>query len=481
MGTSLPFFKLLSDEDVKTIDRTARRILEQVGIKLRNEAILERLENLGAQVDIQDQRLRFGSELLDELLSRAPSQFTLYSRDGRNDLPVGERKVHFANGGRVFRILDMATGGYRLTMLRDIANTARLVDQMENIRFYVIACQAHDLEPENYHLNDFYYAFNNTTKHVMGGCDNLEGVKQVWELASFIAGGDEKLREKPIFSLITNPISPLTIGPYASSIIEFCATHGIPLTCAPAPIAGATSPASLAGTIAQMHAEALAGVAVAQACAPGAKILYGAVPTTMDLRTMEFIMGSAEMGMMGASAVQLAKLYHLPIRAAAGVTEAKRPDIQSGVEKSFSSLMVAMTGADCILLSAGILDSGNSISYEQYAIDNEVIGMVYRVLSGIKVDDDTCGFDVIQQVGPGGNYVMEDHTVEHMMEEFFYPNLSVRCNFDIWEERGRPNMLSRANDIVHNILRECEECKEGLMDIDLLVEINKRFPGIRNI
>jgi len=480
MGISLPSFKPLSNEDVKTIDQTARQVLEQVGIRVKNEAILERLKKLGAQVDVQDQRLRFGSELLDELLSRAPSQFTLYSRDGKNDLPVGEGRVHFANGGRVFRILDMATGGYRLTMLRDIANTARLVNQMEHIHFYVIACQAHDLEPQNYHLNDFYYAFNNTTKHVMGGCDNLEGVKQVWELASFIAGGAKKLREKPFFSVITNPISPLTIGPYASSIIEFCATHGIPLTCAPAPIAGATSPASLAGTLVQMHAEALAGVAVAQACAPGARVLYGAVPTIMDLRTMEFTMGSVEMGMMGASAVQLAKLYHLPIRAAAGVTEAKRPDIQSGVEKSFSSLMVAMTGADCILLAAGILDSGNSISYEQYAIDNEVIGMVYRVLSGISVDNDTCGLDVIQQVGPGGNYVMEDHTVQHMMEEFFYPKLSVRCNFDIWEERERPGMLSRANDIVNNILRECEEYKEGLLNIDLLAEIKKRFPGIRN-
>jgi trimethylamine--corrinoid protein Co-methyltransferase len=244
MGTSLPFFKPLSDEDVKKIDQTARLVLEQVGIKLRNAAILERFKKLGAKVDTQDQRLWLNGELLDELLSRAPSQFTLYSRDGNNDLPVGEGKVHFANGGRVFRILDMATGGYRLTMLRDIAFTARLVNQMDHIRFYVIACQAHDLEPENYHLNDFYYAFNNTTKHVMGGCDNLEGVKQVWDLASFIAGGDDKLREKPFFSVITNPISPLTIGPYASSIIEFCAMKDIPLTCAPAPIAGATSPAA---------------------------------------------------------------------------------------------------------------------------------------------------------------------------------------------------------------------------------------------
>ena len=481
MGMSLPVFKLLTSADVRRIDQTSRQILEHTGIRIKDAAILDKLKKAGAQVDRHNQRVRFKEKWLDELLSRAPSKFTLYSRDEKHDLPLGEGEVHFANGGRVFRILNIATGGYRLTMLRDVARTAMLVDHLEHIRFYVIACQAHDVGPQYYHLNDFCNAFNNTTKHVMGGCDNLEGVRQVWKLASLIAGGEEKLREKPFFSVITNPVSPLTIEPNAANILSFCATHGIPVTCASAPIAGATSPATLAGTLAQMHAEVLAGVAITQAFAPGAKVLYGAVPTTMDLRNMDFAMGSTEMGMMGAVAVQLAKLYHLPIRASAGVTEAKRPDIQSGVEKSFSNLMVAMAGADCILLAAGMLDSGNSISYEQYAIDNEIIGMVYRVLSGIKVNKGTLSLDVIEQAGPGGNYVIEEHTVEHMIEEFFYPSLSVRCNFDIWEERGHPDMLSRANDTVHDILTERKEGKEGLLAPHLLREIRNVFPEIKNI
>jgi trimethylamine--corrinoid protein Co-methyltransferase len=425
--------------------------------------------------------MRFEGDWLDEVLSRAPSRFTLYCRDNLNDLRLGEGMVYFANGGRVFRILDMGTGGYRLTMLRDVANTATLVDHLEHIDFYVIACQAHDLEQENYHLNDFYQAFNHTTKHVMGGCDNLEGIKQVWELASLIAGGEAEFRDKPFVTAITNPISPLTIEANTLDILDFCATHSIPVTCAPAPIAGATSPATLAGTLSQMHAEALAGVAITQVFAPGAKVLYGAVPTNMDLRTMEFTMGSVEMGIMNAAAVQLAKLYDLPIYASGGVTEAKRPDIQAGFEKNFSNLMVAMTGADCIHLTAGMMDSGNSISYEQFAIDNENTGMIQRILAGIKVDEDTLAFDVIRQVGPGGTYVIEEHTVDHMMDEYFYPNLSVRCNFDIWEERGRPNMLSRANTLVQHILSEWEGGKEGLLDLDLISKIKRTFPGIRDI
>jgi len=463
---------------VNQIDRTGRRILEQVGIRIHDSTFLNTLNRAGAQVDYSNQRVRFGGDWLDEVLDHAPSHFTLYSRDGRNDLHLGEAKVYFANGGRVFRILDMGTGGYRLTMLRDVASTAALVNHLDNIHFYIIACQAHDIKPVNYHLLDFYYAFNNTTKHVMGGCDDLRGVTQMWKLASIIAGGKDRLRERPFVSVITNPISPLTIDGNTLNILNFCTKNGIPVTCAPAPIAGATAPATLAGTLSQMHAESLAGVAFTQVFAPGARVLYGAVPTTMDLRSMELTMGSAEMTMMNAAAVQLAKLYNLPIYASGGLTEAKRPDIQAGIEEGYSNLLVAMAGADCIHLAAGMFDSGNSISYEQFVIDNEIIGMIQRILTGIKVNRETLGFDVIEKVGPGGNYVIEDHTVEHMMDEFFYPNLSVRCNFDIWEERGRPDMLSRAHDLVIKIL---DESQEGLLDLDLIVEIKKAFPGSRRL
>jgi trimethylamine--corrinoid protein Co-methyltransferase len=455
-----------------------RRILEQIGMRVLGDEFLDILQKAGAQVDYSQQKVRFEQGWLDDMLSHAPASFTLHARDGKHDVHLGEGRIHFANGGRVFRILDMGTGGYRLTMLRDVAHTAALVDHLENISVYIIACQAHDLEPPYYHLNDFYYAFNNTTKHVMGGCDNPAGVEQVWELARVIAGGEDQLREKPLFSVITNPISPLSVDANTLAILNFCASHDLPVTCAPAPISGATAPVTLAGTLAQMHAEALAGVALVQVCRPGARVLYGAVPSTMDLRNMEYTMGSVEMAMMNAAAVQLGKIYDLPIYASGGVTEAKRPDIQAGCEKSFSNLMVAASGADLVHLAAGMMDSGNSISYEQYVIDNEIIGMIYRILAGINVNEDTLGFEVIEKVGSGGTYVMEDHTVKHMMQEIFFPTLSVRSNFDIWEERGRPSMLSCAKELVEDILADGTE---GLLDTDLIAQIRKMFPDIQNL
>jgi len=467
---------MLTPEDVQKIDQTGRRIVEHIGFKVLDRGFLDILKAAGAQVDYENQRVRFPAGLLDELLSRAPSRFTLYSRDGKNDIHLGEGKTYFANGGRVFRIIDMVTGGNRLTLLRDVALTAALVHKLEHIRFYIIACQANDIKPVNYHLLDFYHAMNHTTKHVMGGCDDLRGVKQMWKLARIVAGGEANLREKPFVSVIVNPISPLTLDAATLQILQFCAAHGIPVTFDSAPIAGATAPVTLSGTLSQMHAEALAGVAIAQIFSPGAKVLYGTVPSTMDLRNMEFSMGSAEMSMMNTAAVQLAKHCNLPSYASGGLTDAKMPEIQAGIEEGFSNLLVAMAGADCVHLAAGILDSGNSISYEQFVIDNEIIGMIHRILSGIQVDEAALGFDVIDKVGPGGNYVMEDHTVEHMMDEFFYPDLTVRCNFDIWEQRGRPDMLSRANELVHTILRENTE---GLLDLEVIDRIKKAFPGSR--
>ncbi|MFC2036014.1 trimethylamine methyltransferase family protein [Chloroflexota bacterium] len=478
MGTSLPLYRVLAPRDLKKIDQTGRRILEKIGVRISDSTFLDRLKTAGAQVDYDNQRVCFKEAWLDEVLGLAPSHFTLYSRDGRNDLILGKGNAYFANGGRVFRILDTRTGGYRLTLLRDVANTAMLVNSLDYIRFYIIACQAHDVKPTNYHLLDFYHAFNHTTKHVMGGCENVRGATQMWKLASIIAGGEDKLRERPFVSVLTNTISPLTIDSTTLSILDFCTTHGIPVSCAPAPIAGATAPATLAGTLAQMHAESLAGVAITQVFTPGAKVLYSAVPTAMDLRTMELAMGSVETGMMNAAAVQLAKLYNLPTYTSGGVTEAKRPDIQAGFEKGVSNIGVVTVGADCIRLTAGMIDSGNSISYEQFVIDNEIIGMIYRIRDGITVNEETLGFDVIKKVGPGGHYVMEDHTINHMMGEFFYPTLSVRSNFNIWEENDRPDMFSRATDMVRKILREGQE---GLLDFDSISEIKKAFPDSRRL
>jgi trimethylamine---corrinoid protein Co-methyltransferase len=476
MGTSLPFFRPLTPGDTHRIDQASRRLLAEVGLHINRSVFLKRLKAEGADVDFSEERVRFSPECLDALLSRAPTHFWLCSRDGKNDLHMGRERGHFCNGGRVFRILDIGTGGYRPTLLRDVADTATLVDRLPHIRLYIVACQAHDVPPAHYHLNDYFQALNHTTKHVMGGCTDLAGARQLYALASLVAGSEETLRKRPFVSVITNLISPLTLDANTLHILDFCGKKGIPAVCATAPIAGATAPVTLAGTLVQMHAEALGAVAVMQALSPGAKILYGAFPTAMDMRTMELTMGSVEMGMMNAAAVRLAKLYRLPVYASGGVTEAKRPDIQAGFEKNFSNLTVAMAKADLIHLTAGMIDSCNSICLEQFVIDNENIGMIGRILRGIRVNDDTLAMDVIRRVGPRGQYTTEEHTLDHLGDEYYYPELSVRCNYDVWLAEGRPDVVSRAHGKVKEIL---DDGREGLLDTNTIFMVEKAFPGLQ--
>lgn len=474
VGMSYPYFKPLRAEDITAIDVKARQVLAEVGIRIDDPYFLKKLHEAGARTDIETGTVWLQGSWLDEKLDLAPSRFTLYSRDGRNDVHMGGYRVHFGNGGRVFRILDMATGGYRETYLRDIADTATLVQHLNRIGVYIIACQAHDVSPEYYHVHDFYHALNHTTKHVMGGCDTMEGARQMYELACLVAEEEEDLHDRPFVSVITNPISPLSFDSHTLQLLEFFTQRGIPVTCATAPIAGATAPVTLAGTLVQMHAEELAAIAIVQTFSPGAKVLYGAFPTVMDLKTMEVSTGSVEMGMMNASAVQLAKLYDIPIYASGGVTEAKRPDIQAGFEKNFSNLMVAMMGADFIHLSAGLMDSANSLSYEQLAIDDESIGMVQRILEGIEVSPDTLAFDTIKDVGPRGHYLMEEHTVNHL-HQLFYPSLAERCSFEVWENNDQPSMLKRAKGWVRETL---DNNKEGLLDMKTIHRIRKAFPEL---
>jgi len=178
---------------------------------------------------------------------------------------------------------------------------------------------------------------------------------------------------------------------------------------------------------------------------------------------------------MNAAAVQLARLYNLPIYASGGLTESKTPDIQAGFEKNFSNIKVAMAGADFIHLSAGMMDSGKSISYEQYPIDDENIGMITRILKGITITEDTMAFDAIRRVGPGGHFVIEDHTLDHM-SELFYPQLSERCSFDLWQEKGQPSMLKRAKSRVTQIL---DENSESQFDAALIERLSTAFPSLR--
>jgi trimethylamine--corrinoid protein Co-methyltransferase len=287
----------------------------------------------------------------------------------------------------------------------------------------------------------------------MGGVYTVEGIKKLARMAELIAGSKDAFRSRPFMSMITCVMSPLLMDEEYTALMETACAMGIPLATPCAPMAGSTSPVTLAGTLVQMNVEALAGIVTTQLLNPGHPTLYSVVPTTTDLRTGSFCFGSVEMGMMNAASAQIARYYNLPIYNTAGPSESKIPDSQSAFEPAINILLSAMAGANYIHDAAGLLESGLAISLQSYVIDNDIIGMAKRVLRGIDIDPDRLALECIERVGPAGNFLGDEHTIAYMRDEFYYPVLADRKTHLTWESDGEISAEERARLIALEYLK----------------------------
>jgi trimethylamine--corrinoid protein Co-methyltransferase len=278
-------------------------------------------------------------------------------------------------------------------------------------------------------------------------------------MASMLAGDVDTLRRTPIFSVITSfAISPLKLCTQSTLIMQEAVRNGIPVALSSAPMAGSTSPLTMAGTLAQLHAEQLAGITICQLTAGGAPILYGGIPGRANLSTMEYLGGSVECGMMNAAIHQMAHHIGIPNYNSAGLSDSKVPDAQAAWEKGITILLAAMGGSNYVHHAAGMLESMLTVSYEQFVIDDEIIAMCCKALKGIQVDADHLALEVIEEVGPGGNYMTSDHTMMFLRDEYYSGNgVSDQKGRFQWEEEGARDARSRARQLARKILARDEK------------------------
>jgi trimethylamine--corrinoid protein Co-methyltransferase len=269
-----------------------------------------------------------------------------------------------------------------------------------------------------------------------------------------IAGGADALRERPIVSFITSwMVSPLKFASDVTTLLIETCRQRIPVVLSAAPMAGSTAPVTLAGMLAQLTAEQLAGVVLTQLAHRGAPLLIGPIPATADMKTGRYLAGAAEFGLTNAAMAQMAQYYHLPIYNSAGMTDSKTPDIQAGFEKAMSAVLTALAGSNFVHHAAGMLENMNTVAPEQFVIDNEILGMAMRVVQGIEVTEETLALDAIDAVGPGGHFLMADHTLRHMRSEFYYPSAVVdRQSWDTWHREGALDARERAREVARDIL-----------------------------
>jgi trimethylamine--corrinoid protein Co-methyltransferase len=300
----------------------------------------------------------------------------------------------------------------------------------------------------------FYACLKATSKHIMSGVNDEAGLHRIIELATMLAGGKKQLRAKPFISVITSfSISPLKLCTQSTLIMQECTRQGIPVALSAAPMSGSTSPMTMAGTLAQLHAEQLAGITICQLTHSGSPLLYGGIPGMANMATMGYLGGGVECGMMNAAIHQLAAHINVPNYNSAGLTDAKLPDAQAGWEKAMTILLGAMGGSNYMHHSAGMLESMLTVAPEQYVIDDEIIGMTCKVLKGIEVNAEHLALEVIDKVGPAGNFMMSPHTMKYMRSEYFQGNgVTDRKIRHQWEQDGELDSRERAQHIARKIL-----------------------------
>jgi len=410
-----PQFRILSDSQIEELHLATVQILEKTGVTFQSDEAIELLADAGA--DISDpKRVKIPSYLVEQALRTAPKSISLYTRDGEPAFILnGMTGSHFGAGHDPRMLQDVYTGKTRKCYVEDITDYSKVIDALPNIEWSL--CSAVNLtlpvEPED--IGDrigvlrFIY---NSSKPIIGQNNNASTLKETIELCSIVAGDEEKLRKKPFFVSSCEPVSPLVQGKDALEKALLCAEKGIPNIVYGMQMAGATTPATFAGCLSVANAEVLSQLVVLQLKNPGAPVIYGGMPSIMDMRTTIYSYGAPEKALMVGALTELCHYYKLPMYGTAGCTDAQVIGIQSAVESTYNILLSMLTGAD-LVHNVGTTYHGGWRSLELIVLANEIIDMVKVLIGGIEINEETLPLDLIERLGPGGTYLCEGHTAKH--------------------------------------------------------------------
>jgi trimethylamine--corrinoid protein Co-methyltransferase len=411
----------LKKEDLRRIHFSTLKILEETGVRVDEENALKLLDDAGATVDFKRKIVRIPESLVEELIKKARKCVRLCGRNPKHDLTLGEGRVYVMTSSTGIRVLDMDTGEVRQSTKKDVEDSARLADALENFHIYSIMVDALDYPEEIMGLEEADAMFNNTEKHIDTGAQSTLGAKDTIRMAAAVAGGFEELRKRPIIDFMQNPVSPLIHDRGDTEAILECAKHEVPLMILNMAQAGGTSPVTIAGTLSITNAEVLSGMLIAYLTNPNVPLIYGTSSIVLEMKNLSepSIFGLIEDSLIASGAAQLAKHYGFPsLVNGFGGGWSELDDERLGFLWDMMAMLPSLAKAD-ILYDGGLIEDSMTLSYEDMVISNEVGGMVLRALRGIEVNEETLAENLIHKVGPGGNFLTEKHTLEHLRKEIF--------------------------------------------------------------
>ncbi|MEM7334768.1 MAG: trimethylamine methyltransferase family protein [Chloroflexota bacterium] len=450
-------YKPLTQREMERVHTTVLDIMENIGFAQATPSMIEILTEAGCWMT-DDGRIHYPRKLVEDIIASAPKSFVMPGQDPKHDLEVGGGRVHMGTGGAAPMAIDFKTGHYRQSVSLDIYDIGRLVDTLDNIHYFWRPVVAGDTSTTmDLDINTVYAAMNGTTKHIGSSFVHGKNVYAAVEMMDMVLGGEGEFRKRPFCSIsCCHVVPPLRFAEESCDALEAAARSGMPITLLSAAQAGATGPAALAGTIVQAMAECIAGLIFVYLIDNNCRANLGTWPFVSDLRTGAMCSGSAELGLIVDGCAQMASsFYNLPGSVAAGMSDSKLPDAQSGAEKAYTVALAAQAGSSLIMESAGMQASLMGANYESYVIDNDMLGAVQRTVRGIEVNDDTLSYGVIEEVVYGeGHYLGSAQTIERMETDYFYPKMGDRQPPATWEEYGRLDIRDRAKEYVKETLRK---------------------------
>ncbi len=442
--------KILSKEDMDKIHEASMYILENTGVEILHEEALAVLKDNGAEVE--GERVYIPRKLVEKALETVPSSFTLHARNPENNVTIGGNNSVLAPSFGASFIIDI-NNKRRISTYEDYINFTKLSSDSEYLDVLGgVLVEPNDIHKDLRHAKMIYAAGKYSDKCLMGSALGKEKANDCFKIASILFGEDEIIDDKIIVVSIINTLTPLKFDfKMMDALIEHAKYNQATLISSVV-MSGTTGPMTIAGGVTLQNVEVLAGIVVSQLINPGAPVVYGSASAITDMRTAAMAIASPESTKFVGATADFGRYYDVPSRISGGVADSNTADSQAAYEKMMSLYSSINYGANFLLQTCGIIDSYMANSYEQFIIDEEIVGMVKNCFEPFAVNEETIAREVIEKIGPGGNYLTEPHTMKHM-KDFRDPHLSQRDGYA--QDKLSP-AVKRANKKWKNILSEFE-------------------------
>ena len=445
-------FVFLSKDEQDLIHESSLKSLEEIGMMIRSDSTLRMLSEAGAEVDFSKKIARIPETMVAEALDKVPNSIRLCARDPKNDMVIPTSGPPFAaTTGLGVYIRDMDTGEKRPSTRKDIADFIRLGDGLEGVDFLWTSITANDVPQITHGLHELWTAMQNTTKHVNGvSVMSAEDSRKQVELAALIAGGEDELRKRPLFSVICCSIAPLSFeGGAVEGMVELVRS-GIPIMSMSMSLSGGSSPVTLAGTIANANTENLASLVITQTAAPGSPHIYCSSSAPISMKTGMINYMTSEQPLIAAGLGQMARRYGLPSMVGDwGINDKDTPGIPHPFTTILGITLSTMTNTDLVSGIGGI-DAVKGVAFDQAVIEANIWRNVRAYMRDVTISEEKIALDVVKEVGHGNTFLTHPHTARNFKKELHFFDERTLA----WEATLSNSMVPEAKEIARSILKE---------------------------